>query len=90
MPLRLCLDDVAKAIERTLAGKTTKTDLAKWAFQAQLDEDSGRMSFDEPHWDEIKDAIYDLMLMDEGVQHDMTDAELARLARRLEAAAQSP
>lgn len=80
----LYASDVAAAIRATLAGARTKMSLANWAFQAQHDEDTGRKSFDPLRWDEIKDAIYDLMFMEEGPEFDISDADLQTMAERLE------
>lgn len=76
--------DVAAAIRDTLAGAQTKSQLGKWAFQAFVDEDTGRLSFEEPESDEVEEAIHDLMTMDEGPEFVLNDAELRAMAERLE------
>lgn len=76
--------DVARAIRETLDGRWTKAQLAKWAFQAQLDEDTGARPFEAAQWDELKDAIYRLMFMEEGQEFELDVGELRTLMERLE------
>ena len=76
--------DVVRAIQETLDGRWTKAQLGKWAFQAQLDDDSGNRPFEVSQWDELKDAIYRLMFMEEGQEFELEEAELRAMVKQLE------
>jgi hypothetical protein len=87
---RLAPTDIAQAIRTTLAGTQSKAELGRWAFLANLDNDTGKRPFLEASTDEIYDIIYDLMLMEEGPQYELSDDALRMMLMRLDALESSP
>lgn len=85
MAATLQAKDVARAIREALDGRWTKAQLSKWAFQAQLGEDTGARPCETSQWDELKDAIYRLMFMEEGQEFDLEATDLHAMMERLEA-----
>lgn len=76
--------EVAAAIRDALAGTRTKAQLGKWAHLAMLADDVGTMPYDPKHRREIHAAVYRLIMMAEGPDYELDDAELYAMMERLE------
>lgn len=83
MPDTLRAGDVANAIRATMAGRRTKAELGQWAFQAFLDNDNDVRPFAVVRTRDIIEALRRLMMMSEGPEYELEDAELQSIAERL-------
>ncbi|GEM_PF-5093170 len=76
--------DVAAAIRATLQGNKTKKELGDWAFGAMLRDDEGVIHYDPPLDRILRQILYALMMMSEGVDYELTDEELREMLARVE------